>query len=129
MNHRVAQQMRQAPAVFVVGFVTLAILRLLRIGQINLEVSLPYVDSLRSRGFHHDMRDSFLFQPVAQAFQLRHNRREAPFLRARFPIQSPAMTQTASHVFPTSIPAQRSTAAPIISMPPFGQENSRHLHN
>jgi len=47
MNHRVAQQMRQAPAVFVVGFVTLAILRLLRIGQINLEVSLPYVDSLR----------------------------------------------------------------------------------
>ena len=60
--------MRQPPTVFIVGFVTLAILYLLWISQINLLVALQYVENwlpVRGSGFHDHMRHSFLFQPIA----------------------------------------------------------------
>jgi hypothetical protein len=123
--------MRQPPAVFIVSFVTLAILYLLRIRQINLEVGLQYVENrlpVRGRGFHHDMRHSFLFQPVAQAFQLRHDCPKASLLCARFPIQRSGHRAHGQERFPHVDPGASLYGSADHLCSPFWQENSRHLH-
>src|SRR5271157_2263410 len=119
MDHGVAEQMCQPPIVLVVRLVALAVLYLTWIGQVHLD-----------RVFQH-MNTGFQYDPVlsittcvtaSRQSQSRSCCKSAmltPNLRRSTrgsPLSGPTIRHTDHHFFPTSIPAQRSTAAQIISL-------------
>ena len=63
---------------------------------------------------YHNVRDSLPFQPVTQSFLTpKQPYRSGSFSCALLHTRGPVIIQTARNVFPTSIPAHRSTAAQI----------------
>src|SRR5215467_15116177 len=91
---------------------------------------LPHssVRSPSSRGLHHDLRDSFLFELLAQLSNSATIVPKRRFCVRASPSRGPVITQTARTFSPRrsrriALPPRRSLGSP------FGQENSRHLHN
>ena len=90
IDHGVAQQMRQPPAVLVVRLVALASLDFMWIGQVHLDAVFQHVEHgfpIRSRAFHHDMRDGFLAKPLTQSFQVGNVDAKPSFLDSGLPVE------------------------------------------